>query len=67
MEIQQEVAFAWSAAQVGKEMEVIVDGPDPEVPGHVLARSHADAPDIDCAGAAQGQGAARRATWCASR
>jgi ribosomal protein S12 methylthiotransferase len=27
---------------------VIVDGPDPEVPGHALARSHADAPDIDC-------------------
>jgi ribosomal protein S12 methylthiotransferase len=25
-----------------------VDGPDPEVPNHVLARSRADAPDIDC-------------------
>jgi ribosomal protein S12 methylthiotransferase len=47
MEIQQEVAFAWSAAQVGKETEVLVDGPDPEVPGHVLGRSFADAPDID--------------------
>ena len=23
-------------------------GPDPEVPNHVLARSHADAPEIDC-------------------
>jgi ribosomal protein S12 methylthiotransferase len=29
-------------------LEVIVDGPDPEVPNHVLARSPADAPDIDC-------------------
>jgi ribosomal protein S12 methylthiotransferase len=48
MEVQQEVAFAWSQAQVGKELEVIVDGLDPEVPGHYLARSHADAPDIDC-------------------
>src|SRR5262249_11492429 len=48
MEIQQEVAFAHARAQVGKEIEVIVDGPDPEVPGHVLARTHADAPDIDC-------------------
>ncbi len=47
MAVQQKAAFAWSAAQVGKEIEVIVDGPDPEVPGHVLARSHADAPDID--------------------
>ena len=26
---------------------MIVDGPDPEVPNHVLARGHADAPDID--------------------
>jgi ribosomal protein S12 methylthiotransferase len=47
MEIQQEVAFRWGAAQVGKELEVIVDGPDAELPNHVLARGHADAPDID--------------------
>jgi ribosomal protein S12 methylthiotransferase len=47
METQQEVAFAWAAGQVGKEIEVIVDGADPEVPNHVLARGHADAPDID--------------------
>src|SRR5262249_11814179 len=44
---QQEVAFEWSRGQVGKEIEVIVDGADPEVPNHVLARGHADAPDID--------------------
>jgi ribosomal protein S12 methylthiotransferase len=48
METQQKIALAWSAAQVGKTIEVIVDGPDPEVPGHVQARGHADAPDIDC-------------------
>ncbi len=47
MEVQQEVAFAWSGRQVGREIEVIVDGPDPEVPNHVLARGHADTPDID--------------------
>jgi ribosomal protein S12 methylthiotransferase len=47
MKVQQQSAFEWSAAQVGREIEVIVDGPDPEVPGHVLARGHADAPDID--------------------
>jgi ribosomal protein S12 methylthiotransferase len=47
MEAQQEVAFAWSRAQVGKELDVMVDGPDPEVPNHVLARAPADAPDID--------------------
>jgi ribosomal protein S12 methylthiotransferase len=47
MEIQQNVAFRWGKEQVGKEMEVIVDGPDPEIPSHALARSYADAPDID--------------------
>ncbi len=48
MEVQQEVAFAHAQGQVGKEIEVIVDGPDPEAPNHVVGRSHADAPDIDC-------------------
>ncbi len=47
MEAQQEVAFAWSQRQIGREIEVILDGPDPEVPNHWLARGHADAPDID--------------------
>src|SRR5262249_57396252 len=47
MEAQQEVAFRWSQAQVGRELDVIIDGPDPEVPGHGLGRSYADAPDID--------------------
>jgi ribosomal protein S12 methylthiotransferase len=49
METQQKIAFAWAREQSGKEIEVIVDGADPEMPNHVLARSHADAPDIDCA------------------
>jgi ribosomal protein S12 methylthiotransferase len=48
MEVQQEVAFAWARAQVGREVEVIVDGADPEVPGLMQARGHADAPEIDC-------------------
>jgi ribosomal protein S12 methylthiotransferase len=47
MEIQQQVAFEWSDKQVGREMEVIVDGADPEIPNHYRARGHADAPDID--------------------
>jgi ribosomal protein S12 methylthiotransferase len=47
MEAQQEVAFEWSRAQIGREMEVLIDGPDPEIPNHSLGRSHADAPDID--------------------
>jgi ribosomal protein S12 methylthiotransferase len=48
MEIQQEIAFAHAQSQIGKELEVIVDGPDPEAPNCVLARGHADAPEIDC-------------------
>jgi ribosomal protein S12 methylthiotransferase len=47
MAAQQEVAFRWSAGQVGRELDIIIDGPDPEVPGHALGRSYADAPDID--------------------
>jgi len=47
MECQQEVAFEWSRGMVGKELEVLIDRPDPEVPNHHLARSYADAPDID--------------------
>ena len=35
---------------------MIIDGPDPEVPSHVLARSHADAPDIDCLVRVKGKG-----------
>jgi ribosomal protein S12 methylthiotransferase len=49
MEVQQEVAFAWTRQQIGRELDVIVDGADPEVPNHVLARSYADAPEIDAA------------------
>jgi ribosomal protein S12 methylthiotransferase len=56
MEIQQEIAFAWTREQVGKELEAIVDGPDPEVPGHFLARGLADAPDIDCVVRLKGKG-----------
>jgi ribosomal protein S12 methylthiotransferase len=47
MEVQQRVAFDWTGSQVGKEIEVMIDGPDPELPGHHLARGHADAPEID--------------------
>src|SRR5947209_2429641 len=46
METQQAVAFNWSAAQVGHDVAAIVDGADAEVPGHFLARSHADSPEI---------------------
>lgn len=47
MEAQQKIAFEWTKAQHGKEVELIVDGPDVEAPGWFTARSWADAPDID--------------------
>jgi ribosomal protein S12 methylthiotransferase len=56
MEVQQEVAFDWCRRQVGRELEVIIDGPDPEFPNHALARSHADAPDIDALVRVKGKG-----------
>src|SRR6266852_1059095 len=56
MEAQQQVAFDWSRQQVGRELDVMIDGPDPEVPNHALARSYADAPDIDCQVRVKGKG-----------
>jgi ribosomal protein S12 methylthiotransferase len=56
MEAQQQIAFDWSRRQVGRELEVLIDGPDPEVPNHVLARSYADAPDIDALVRVKGKG-----------
>ncbi|MBM4071244.1 MAG: 30S ribosomal protein S12 methylthiotransferase RimO [Planctomycetes bacterium] len=56
MTVQQEFALDLSKRQIGKQLEVIVDGPDPEVPGHVVARSQADAPDIDCVIRIKGKG-----------
>jgi ribosomal protein S12 methylthiotransferase len=56
MEAQQEVAFSWSRRQVGRELNVLVDGPDLEVPNHVVGRSYADAPDIDASVRVKGKG-----------
>jgi len=47
MAAQQEIAFAWNAAQVGRQYDVLLDR---EVPGEKRAwigRSYADAPDVD--------------------
>jgi ribosomal protein S12 methylthiotransferase len=56
MTIQQDLAFAWAQEQIGKEIDAIVDDTDPEVPGHMLARSTADAPEIDCMVRLKGKG-----------
>src|SRR5262249_38077189 len=56
MAAQQEMAFDWNRGQVGREAEVIIDGSDPEIPNHWLARSHADAPEIDGVVRVKGKG-----------
>ena len=47
MAVQQEVAFAHARSRIGQAMPVMIDGPDPEMPGWHLGRTMADAPDID--------------------
>jgi ribosomal protein S12 methylthiotransferase len=49
MEVQQQVAFDWARSQVGRELPVVIDGPDPEFAAHGRGRTTADAPEIDCA------------------
>jgi len=56
MEAQQGIAFEWTKAQHGREVELIVDGPDTEAPGWFVARSWADAPDIDTIVRLKGKG-----------
>ena len=47
MAVQQEIAFAWNKAQIGRRFDVLLDR---EVPGEKnawIGRSYADAPDVD--------------------
>jgi len=46
MTLQQRIAFQWSARQVGRELEVVIDRPG-ERAGWWVGRSYADAPEID--------------------
>jgi ribosomal protein S12 methylthiotransferase len=47
MELQQEIAFDWCAAQVGKQVDVLLDTPLPEEKNVWIGRTYADAPDVD--------------------
>jgi len=44
---QQEVAFAWNDAQIGRQFDVLIDAAVPEQPNAWIGRSYADAPDVD--------------------
>ena len=47
MAIQQQIAFDWNQAQIGKHKAVILDRAVPGESNVWIGRSHADAPDID--------------------
>ena len=47
MAVQQEIAFAWNQAQVGKQWDVLIDRPVPDEKQAWIGRAYADAPDID--------------------
>ncbi len=45
--VQQDIAFGWNKAQVGRSMEVIIDSYIPGEANAYIGRSYADAPEID--------------------
>ena len=47
MEVQQDVAFEWNEAQIGRELDVILDTAVPDEENAWIGRSYADAPDVD--------------------
>lgn len=46
MAAQAEISAERAAAQIGRTLEVIIDGPG-EAPGEMIARTKADAPEVD--------------------
>jgi ribosomal protein S12 methylthiotransferase len=44
---QQGVAFAWNDAQIGKQLDVLIDSAVDGEPEAWIGRSYADAPDVD--------------------
>lgn len=49
MAAQQEVSFEWTAAQVGRQRDVIIDRRVPEEKNIWVGRTTSDAPDVDAA------------------
>ncbi len=47
MAVQQEIAFRWNEAQIGKGVDVLIDRAVPGEKNAWLGRSYADAPDVD--------------------
>ena len=47
MAVQQENAFAWNDAQIGRQLDVLIDAVVPGEKNAWVGRSYADAPDVD--------------------
>jgi ribosomal protein S12 methylthiotransferase len=47
MAVQQELAFEWNEAQIGRQLDVIIDAAVPDEKNAWIGRSYADAPDVD--------------------
>ena len=47
MAVQQQIAFDWNEAQIGRRVDVLLDRPVPGEKQAWIGRSHADAPDVD--------------------
>jgi ribosomal protein S12 methylthiotransferase len=45
--VQQEIAFAWNQAQVGRRLDVLIDRDIPGEAHAFVGRSYADAPEVD--------------------
>jgi len=58
MEAQQEIAFAWNRAQIGRQLDVLLDSFLPGQRDALVGRSYADAPEIDGVVYVSGEGLA---------
>ncbi|MHC5536885.1 30S ribosomal protein S12 methylthiotransferase RimO [Singulisphaera rosea] len=47
MAAQQEIAFAFNQGMIGRQLDVLIDGPAPEGKNLWVGRTYADAPDVD--------------------
>ncbi len=47
MSVQQEMAFGWNRAQIGRQFDVLIDQAVPGEKNAWVGRSYADAPDVD--------------------
>ena len=47
MAVQQQIAFAWNDAQIGRQVDVLLDSAVPGEKNAWIGRTYADAPDVD--------------------